>query len=115
MQQTTETIFKRKRAIETTLLTLELKQPVFIKVDKYFVFETKEQKKIPAWLITNLKTGEMQTMWLDGGLRAKLSLMGGVKELVGFSLEITKTGTSAFQHMTEGEVQMNTYDVFEIA
>lgn len=114
-ENTRKPIFTRKARIGLSVLELVKLESTYVKVNAFGHFTTKTGKVIPKWDVTNLLTGEEQTMWLDGGIKGQLSTMGGYEGVVGKSLEIKKTGQTQIEN-EEGEmVNVNQYDIFELA
>lgn len=114
MEPTREPVFKRRARVGMSILNIDEKETVYVKINDFFDFNARDGRIIPAFKVTNLKTGEEQTMWVDGGLKGTLSAMGGPVMAVGMSLEITRTGKTQIEHEDKGTVYVNTYEVYEL-
>lgn len=109
-----EPIFRRKGRVGLSLLELKKDVAEFIEVTDFGTFTTKDGREIPKFDVTNLKTGETQTLWIDGGMKGLLAQMGGPDKAVGKSFEIKFIGQTEFED-SEGETKrVNSYDLFEI-
>ena len=84
-----------------------------MKVNSHGEFETKAGDTIPFLDVTNLRTGEEQRMWIDGGLKGTFSQLGGNAGVVGLALEITRGPQKAID-MNGEKVKVNTYEVFKL-
>ena len=114
-----EPTFKRKSRIGLSILELQEDKSVFVEIQDSNKFVTRDGREIDRFIVTNLITGEEQTLWIDGGMKGQLSTIGGPKEAINKQFEITFKGKVEFEGVNEdtGKPEMrmvNKYDIFEI-
>lgn len=113
-ETTTETTFTRKKRVGLNLLEINEGETVFVDVQKYDVFTSKNYPDgIPYFDVVDMKTGEEKRMWIDGGLKGALSQSGGVENAAGLKLEIKK-GAQKTITVDDEKVKVNTYEVWEL-
>lgn len=115
----TQVEFSRKRRIGMNLLKMEPNQTVFAEIKKFGTYTSEKYPEgIEYFDIVNLKTGEEQRMWVDGGLHGALNEIGGPEKAVGLRLEITRGDQKPLEIINEDgkteKVKVNTYEVFEL-
>lgn len=111
--------FKRKGRVGMNKLELVQDQAVFVKVNEVGKFISHNYPEgIDKFEVTNLTTGEEQTMWVDGGLRGQFSTIGGIEMAKGKGFEIIWKGQKPLEIVNEQgkaeKVKVNTYEVFEL-
>ena len=110
-------VFKRAKRIGMSLLELNVNEPVFVEIKAHGFFKSPRfPDGIEKFDVLNLKTGEEQTMWVDGGLRGQFSLMGGPEKAVGSRIEIIRGAQKQMDIVNEEgkpeKVKVNTYEIF---
>ena len=110
----TEPTFTRRKKVGINLVELTEGESFYCHVTAQDTFTSKNYPDgIEYFDVVNLKTGEEQRMWIDGGLRGALSNMGGVKSAVGQKLEILKGPQKKIEVGGE-KVNVNTYQIWLI-
>ncbi len=109
-----DNVFKRKSRVGMSILTLKTGQSEVVKVKNYRQFQKRDGDTIPCFDVINLRSGEEQTLWIDGGMKGLFAQTGGLEKAIGHAYEITHTGQKEFEHDTEGKVKVNTYDIYEV-
>jgi hypothetical protein len=114
--ETTKPKFNRRaEVVGANILKLSENEPVFVKVMSRGTFVSKNYPDGIDYLeVTNLESGEVQWLWLDGGLKGSLSMLLGSGKINGMSLEITKTGQESIDLQDGTPGRVNTYRLFEI-
>jgi len=106
--------FRRRDRVGYNFLSVKEKESVFVEITGYETRENKKGDVNPFWTAVNLKTGEDGLIYIDGGLKAQTSALGGPEKCVGKCFEILHKGHAEFE-LPDGETaRVNKYDVFEI-
>ena len=106
--------FKRKGRIGMNILEMEQGVQYYLAITKYSLTETRDGREIPTFTCTDLRTGEEQTLWVDGGMKGQFSAIGGVDKAVNKSFEFTKTGQKTINHDELGNIKVNQYSIYEL-
>lgn len=113
-------MFNREQRIGISFLeTRTQNESKYFKITGYEADrENKRGTTNSFWQAVDLETGEDGMIYIDGGLKAKASALGGPDKLVGKSIELIYRGvvpaTVTDEKGKELEIEVNNYDMFFI-
>lgn len=114
-ETTTTPTFKRGKKVGLNILDLVEGKSAFVEVKGTDIFTSKNYPDgIPYFDVINMETGEEQRLWIDGGMRGALSMMGGASGAVGTRLEIKKGPQKPFETEDGEKVKVNSYEIWTL-
>lgn len=89
----------------------------FYKIDKYEVRENKDGVENPFWDATDLVTGEVGSIYIDGGLKGQCAKAGGPEKMAGKEIELVYKGQIETEMVVDGKLtktKVNAWDLFTL-